>query len=278
MKTLTKFVESNKKHVNRLNQLIEPLKKHFGVDVFWHNTINEEGHLTSISSFQEPLEEFYQEAWYMKAGQFISPSLLRETRFFMDISGNFYKFQAKVQGKYSFHHPIMVQKKYTDDQIHQFCFASKNFSHTIPSTYLNNFAMFEQFIEYYLKDYRAHEKEIEDEGINLIELKGLDGFHGFNSESVSHLVERNCSFLKDIGVDNYLVNSGYSLSRRQQQVLLACVEGLTASQTAKELGLSLRTVEHYLDAVKDKLGVFNKKDLIKKGRILKISGLLDPWS
>lgn len=276
MKTLKSFTHSNKKHTQNLERLIAPLVKHFGIDVFWHNTIQEDGTFTSISNFQEALEIFYEHNWYQKAEQLVSPSLLRDEHFFLDISGNFYKFWEETQTRHPFHHPMFVLRKDGSDKIHQFGFASREFNCKIPSIYLNSFSLLEEFMQYYLKYYDEHKALIESDGINLISLKGIEGFYGANVESEDHITERNCLFLKDIGADSYLINSGYGLSKRQQQVLLGCVEGYTAAQTAKELGLSLRTVEHYLDAVKDKLGVFSKKELIAKGRVLKIAGLLAP--
>lgn len=276
MNKLKSFTASNKKHTQNLGRLIEPLAKHFGIDVFWHNTIQEDGLYTSISNFQEPLENFYENNWYERAGQLVSPSMLRDGHFFLDLSGNFYKFWEETQSKHPFHHPMFVQRKEGSEKVHQFGFASKEFSYRIPSIYLNSFSMIEEFIKYYLKYYEEHISTIETDGINLINLKGIEGFYGANAENEDHITSRNCSFLKEIGTDSYLINSGFNLSKRQQQVLLGCVEGLTAAQTAKELGLSLRTVEHYLDAVKDKLGVFNKKELMIKGKVLKIAGLLTP--
>lgn len=54
------------------------------------------------------------------------------------------------------------------------------------------------------------------------------------------------------------------LTRRQMECLLRLVKGMTAGHIADDLGLSKRTVEHYLDILKIKLKCKNKSQLINK--------------
>lgn len=57
---------------------------------------------------------------------------------------------------------------------------------------------------------------------------------------------------------------GVYLSRREKECLQLCVRGKSAKQTARILGLSHRTVEHYIDNIKFKLKVTSKSELIDK--------------
>lgn len=54
------------------------------------------------------------------------------------------------------------------------------------------------------------------------------------------------------------------LTKRQSECLYHLVRGLTAKQIAKVLGLSNRTVEFYLENLKEKFNCSNKSDLITK--------------
>lgn len=54
------------------------------------------------------------------------------------------------------------------------------------------------------------------------------------------------------------------LSQRESQCLYHLIRGKTAKVTAKILGLSPRTVEHYIDNIKVKLCVSSKSELIDK--------------
>ena len=55
-----------------------------------------------------------------------------------------------------------------------------------------------------------------------------------------------------------------SLTPREQECLEYTVKGYTAKQIAKQLALSPRTVEEYLNQIKIKLGVGSKQELIQK--------------
>ena len=54
------------------------------------------------------------------------------------------------------------------------------------------------------------------------------------------------------------------LTERQLDCLFYLVQGMTIREIAEILSLSARTVEHYLEAVKAKLGCKNRSQLIAK--------------
>ena len=54
------------------------------------------------------------------------------------------------------------------------------------------------------------------------------------------------------------------ISKQQAQCLMLLMQGLNAGEIAARLVLSARTVYHYLDTVKLKLGCRNSKELIAK--------------
>jgi len=55
------------------------------------------------------------------------------------------------------------------------------------------------------------------------------------------------------------------LSQRQSDCLYWLIKGMTMKMIAAELNLSIKTVEHYLDAVKAKLRCHTRAELIEKG-------------
>jgi DNA-binding CsgD family transcriptional regulator len=66
---------------------------------------------------------------------------------------------------------------------------------------------------------------------------------------------------KDPKAEKFL-NHIYPLSEREKQCLELFKEGKTAQMTGAILGLSQRTVEHYFDNIKNKLGCNSKTDLL----------------
>ncbi len=60
------------------------------------------------------------------------------------------------------------------------------------------------------------------------------------------------------------VLDGFSLSRREAQVALACAEGLTNSEIGKKLFISEQTVKFHLSHIFVKLGVRRRAELISR--------------
>lgn len=54
----------------------------------------------------------------------------------------------------------------------------------------------------------------------------------------------------------------YGLTKRQMECLYYLTKGMTIKQIAAQLALSHRTVEHYLEAIREKLGCASKWELI----------------
>jgi len=88
----------------------------------------------------------------------------------------------------------------------------------------------------------------------------------------NHLIKDNIEQPKKITVNtgNLLVN----ISHREIEVLVALYQGLTAKETAQRMNLSHRTVEAYLENIKNKLGINKKFELVKFITSQNLSSLL----
>jgi DNA-binding CsgD family transcriptional regulator len=64
------------------------------------------------------------------------------------------------------------------------------------------------------------------------------------------------------------------LSKREKEVLRYLLSGKTAKESAIHMKLSFRTVEYYLENIKDKLGCINKRELFPYARLLEKIHLL----
>lgn len=86
--------------------------------------------------------------------------------------------------------------------------------------------------------------------------------------SNSALINSPCSEkfnqLLDIVQSAYSRDNHFLLTKRQKECLKCLATGMTLKQIGKTLGLSHKTVEHYLDNVKFKLHCSNRYELIKK--------------
>lgn len=66
----------------------------------------------------------------------------------------------------------------------------------------------------------------------------------------------------DYVMDLYDIN----MTNREKDISLQLINNKTSKQIALSLGLSYRTVEQYIDNLKNKFGVFSKQDLESKLR------------
>jgi DNA-binding CsgD family transcriptional regulator len=108
---------------------------------------------------------------------------------------------------------------------------------------------------------------------NRNEIVGVVGL-GFNlnPENYSNLISRLAmaslklsDFTKTISEkDPEFIYGNIGFTKRQAQVISCLLKGYSADLTAKTLNLSRRTVEHYLDIVKDKLNCQNKLQIVSK--------------
>lgn len=68
----------------------------------------------------------------------------------------------------------------------------------------------------------------------------------------------------------YFKKTNFQHTKRQAECLSYLAKGMSLKQIASALGLSPRTVEHYLDAVKMKLNCANRYELVKKAIELRL--------
>ncbi len=140
------------------------------------------------------------------------------------------------------------------------CFGSTANNNVIVNFYLNNMGILENFKFYFKKQAENLLKKSEKSKILIPEsmrptFKGLNSFADSTKENFSepnNLVE----FCKYI--------DGIPLSHRQLQIMQLTIRGKTAKEIAKSLNLSRRTVEYYLEIIKEKTNSSSKAELIER--------------
>src|SRR5579872_5013757 len=104
------------------------------------------------------------------------------------------------------------------------------------------------------------------------ELNKIVGLFGFSSVVGKHSLGDFVTKISELGFLTVNDNEYQSkneidnvrLSQRQMEVLRLVVRGKHSKEIAKEIGLSYRTVQHYIDNIKDKLNVYSRSELIDK--------------
>ncbi len=270
------LINNNEKWHDRLDQMIDPLQRSFGIDVFWHVTVHHTGQLSSLCSYHDAMQHFWENKCYNDMDFFISPCQLKNGYFLLNYDAGYEKYLDGITGKYFLHHPFLMIRKEGKNKAHLFGFSSKKNNPALPSLYMNNLPLLNGYLDHYLQQNRSVFHKSYDSAVDMVVLRGQSDFFGkkYGEESLGG---KNLSILKELGLNSFHLKAASRLSAREKQVFYACVEGKTANQNGEELGLSPRTVYFYLEHVKDKLGIFSRDELIQTGKLLEMSGFFDEY-
>lgn len=178
----------------------------------------------------------------------------------MTADSNYQEFLSMTRTHLNQDYPLYMIDSYADC-VELFVFVSKATQVNALNTYLNNIEVLEKF-KYYFKNKALQLREKGEKNRILLP----ENFR-LNLKSSSHdaiLAEVKTSFDKDLSLHHYeLRDLNATLSKREMDCLYYLGKGFTIKGIGRELNLSPRTVEAYLNSIKDKTGCYSKNDLIK---------------
>ncbi|MBS0272531.1 MAG: helix-turn-helix transcriptional regulator [Proteobacteria bacterium] len=127
--------------------------------------------------------------------------------------------------------------------------------------FINNLSLFDHFIVYFKQRLKLLlDTEAKHLTFNATPLKDMS--HVDDSASYSNKIN---SFLEQTALQKFEVNINNTttyLTKRQLQCLRMLAAGKTSKEIGNQLELSQRTVESYINAIKNKTGLMYKSDLI----------------
>ena len=94
----------NEKQQAKVKALTEPLKRCFGMDQFWHNTLHEDGSFSNTCRLHEGFIHFWDKQCYHNTDFFVAPSRLQSGYFLLAGDRDFEKVQDSLNQKYSLNH------------------------------------------------------------------------------------------------------------------------------------------------------------------------------
>jgi len=234
-----------------IKKICDPLKT-IGIPIFSYFRIEPDGRFGNLSNYPEELEFFYEQSFHLNYPYLIHPCLLRSGCIFTTVASNA-SSSEKVFNKYRMFYLFIILER-TGDVVEGFVFAPENgLDAQIVIDFLPKLGMFYTFIRYFKKKAHSLIENMMKDGFNLKEAKGEDFFKVAPSLPLASQDAEVQKFLRLI----------FPLTERERQCLDLFKQGKSAQATAAILGLSQRTVEHYLDSVKDKLGCQSKWELLE---------------
>lgn len=240
----------NIKKDRTIKKICTPLKECLGIPIFTYYSIESDGSFGTLSTCPEQLEFYYAEKLYLSNPYMNDPQLLRsgyvltkatDDPFHLEVSHR--RFQIRNLF-------LMLQRNGT--RIEGFVFGDNSLEDDTCMNYIHNLELLKKFTNYFKREASDLIQTMLDEGYNLKQAKGNAFLERDSSLPLSCIDPKTTQFLKAI----------FPLSSREMECLHMFQQGHSAQSTAALLGLSQRTVEHYFENIKDKMGCNSKRDLL----------------
>lgn len=262
------------KHSNCIKKTTQPLLDHFGIGYFTYHRIDNEGRYTVLVDRPEWAEHYVGEKIYLNDPYLRHPSVYQSGISMVESHGSKdYVEQVVRAGKKVLNidsGAMFIHKEETYVEFFGF-FCNSQLSN-VKSLYLNHPQLLNSFSAHFKKEMAPILAKMEGEGAGpLLELKGAD----FLCKEPIHPPipsSTRLAFYKDLGVKE--IEGVEKLSRQELFCLKCLFEGKTAKESALALRLSTRTVESYLENIKNKLSLWTKQELVKVAEALNEIGLL----
>lgn len=239
------------KHDRKIKQICHPLKDHLGIPTFAYYTIEGDGRFVIMSNYPEQLDFFYSEKLYLTCPYLTHPHFFRSGYALIPLTSDPEYLQLSRQLHHVNHLFLMLQR--IGDKIEGFFFITEDLDASQCLHFLNQIDLLNTFGHYFKREAQPLIERALSEGYNLREAKGAAFF---SREPTLPLSSSNPNIL-------HFLKKMTSLSVQEQECLNLFKQGKSAQATAAILGLSRRTVEHYFESIKNKLGCLSKWDLLK---------------
>lgn len=248
------------------NKIVEPLNDYFLLNSFTYSVSTPEGYFFQISN-DPSLGIFYFSNHLYR----FNPFICHPDNYYHNqtlITGDFphkpfQRAQQLVKKHYGLENFLNVYKK-ENDFAHIFMFSSTHAEVPLTTVFVNNRALLNKFCDYFMLEWRKNHLRMEPYMINLGELMGskyfaINPLFKSNPEKIKKI-----QFLRKINQINDQMITPVNFSPREITCIDYFLKGKSAREIGEITGLSRRTVEHYLENIKSKVGCFSKSELFTR--------------
>ena len=238
------------KHDKKIKRICRPIQHLIDIKTFAYFSIEQDGRFVIMSNYPEQLDFFYSNKLYLDCPYLTHPQLFRSGHAFIPLTTNsdFLHRSRKLHGVD--HLFLMLQKQ--KERVEGAFFIKANATAADCHTFLSHIDLLKQFGKYFKREAGALIQRAWEDGYNLHSAKGEAFLKRDPSLPLSSKNPHVASFLKQVS----------PLTPREQNCLDLFKQGHSAQASASILGISQRTVEHYFENIKGKLGCQSKWDLL----------------
>lgn len=262
------------KHSNLIRKTTQPLRDHFGIGYFTYHRIDSSGKYTVLVDRPDWAEHYVSEKIFL-----IDPYLrdFNNYQSGMCLFGNHgsdeYKDRVMRSGKevLGMDMAVMLINKEADSA-EFFGFSGNHGDSCLESLYLSQPNILKSFAKHFKGQLNSILLDMETEASSLVDLKGKDFF---NKQLIKPDLDPSLltAFLSDIGMQQD-IDRAFKLTARERECLKLLIQHHSYKDIAAMLGLSHRTVEFYIDNIKNKFTCWNKQEVIELAKHFAHLGLL----
>lgn len=254
--TIKKLCNNFDLGVDKVRRLSKDFCQLLGITCFGYVRINHVGHVSWLTSNPEQ-DRFLLDSGALNEDPLLNtPDAIKEGHYlwFNDrqFAGcdSFYRDRARLFQMD--HGMVLVRRKAT--YLETCCFSGLLAKMPLYNLFLNEKAVFNLFMEHFTKQLDKRLLALLDTGVDIRDLKA--SFGKSSKQSDRETLTPSVSLATACGCTEIL-----QLSTREKECLALLRQGYSYQAIGTLLHLSHRTVEHYIESVKNKLGIESRYEL-----------------
>lgn len=229
-----------------LKRLCAPLKDCLNIPLFGYFYLDKDGRYCNLVNALKLAEYYYGSHLYAHDPYISHPNFFRKEFAIIQLTCHT-KLQQILEEKYQWNCFFQILYKY-ENHMEGFIFAQRNQKYSECIHFFEKIYPLEKFAEYFKSEAKESIQQVLGLGYNMKKVLGSQ----FDQPPLRYNLKEEIQFLKRIDL----------LSSRERQCVELYKEGHSAQSSAAKLRLSQRTVEHYLDNAKLKLGYTSKREFL----------------
>jgi DNA-binding CsgD family transcriptional regulator len=252
------IIHYNKEIAAKLQELNKPLADNFPFSFFAYRRFYNDGNLLYLFNNPMWMEFCFQNSRWHSNSFWQKVAQMNDRQCFVDIWPDFPQDDPVFNAMYSFDmwNGMVCYQKH-EDYIEAIAFVSTRENPQVKLFYLNNMGLINSYVTFF-----------KSKGHDLINSKDKDLLIPYSLDTMPDDDVRDsniATFLKQTQLRSYSLTIGLRdvlLTKREMECICCLSRGATIKEAAKLLGLSPRTVEHYLNLAKEKAHVKGTSELL----------------
>ena len=248
---------------NEVDEICQPLFKYYGITNFFYLRVYDTNHAYLLINNREYVQYHIQKEYMVTPP--IPENMLSKNFMFLalpDQFGPYNQLYYEARSLFNIDNIIYFIERF-DNYYDSYAFSSTPNNPEIINFYLNNIDILDKF-KYYFKEKAAKLIEQAEKDKTLLPVHMRPNFGGLNQKSATGSNGKK-EILNQLAVHRYMVNAKnkkYYFTKREMDCMRQLQQGHTLKEIAKLMAISPRTVEYYLDNVKDKLNIRRKSEIL----------------